>query len=522
MAARMIAAACLGAMLGLPGLVGEIGLQAPAAAGAGVAGADEVDAEVRFKRALAELRARRFAAAAIGFESLWREGRSTKVLAFAAQAREGAGHWLHAIEHMRALLGADATLDARGRARLTARMAAARRHTAPLVVRLKSEEGSIGEAKVTLRRVAPDEVRPLLELAIEPHGPSGLIADGRVIDLDPGVWSLTVEAPGFRARQRVFAVMPRPRRGEAGLHGPSDLAGADEVEFSLELITVPTVLALAPEAAVDAGAQWTLSYEEGLGGGLRMIGGARAREQLSLVPGRWRARVEAPGYVAQEFTWEVGAGDPAPVAMTAEAPPPAPAMPPELPRARDPGLGLGLGLGLSGGVSFGVGTGLLIQHSAAYGNFRRAPDNAGFVAAVTGSAVGSAMVGAGLGLGIAALTSALPLRSGRRGLKNRGLWIELGVGGGVALITAAWYAREWQRVQRDLYGEGDTGMTAPDVKAQHRETTAAAVLGAGVGLAAGAGVALLTRHLVRRANTSRGLALGGGPGLIGLGVRGRF
>jgi hypothetical protein len=299
------------------------------------------------------------------------------VLAFAAQAREGAGHWLHAIENMRALLGADMTLDARGRARLTARMAAARRHTAPLVVRLKSAEGSIGAARVTLRRVAPDEVRPLLGLEIE---------DGRVIDLDPGVWSLTVEAPGFRPRQRVFAVMPRPRRGEPI---------ADEVEFSLELITVPTVLALAPEAAVDAGAQWTLSYEEGLGGGLRTIGGAQAREQLSLVPGRWRARVEAPGYVAQEFTWEVGAGDPAPVTMIAEAPPPAPAMLSEPPRARDPGLGLGLGLGLSGGVSFGVGTGLLIQHSAAYGDFRRAPDNAGFVAAVTGSAVGSAMVGAG-------------------------------------------------------------------------------------------------------------------------------
>lgn len=508
MAARMIAAACLGAMLGLPGLVGLDGLPAPAtgdvAGAVEVAAEKEVDAETRFKRALAELRARRFAAAANGFESLWREGRSTKVLAFAAQAREGAGHWLHAIENMRALLGADMTLDARGRARLTARMAAARRHTAPLVVRLKSAEGSIGAARVTLRRVAPDEVRPLLGLEIE---------DGRVIDLDPGVWSLTVEAPGFRPRQRVFAVMPRPRRGEPI---------ADEVEFSLELITVPTVLALAPEAAVDAGAQWTLSYEEGLGGGLRTIGGAQAREQLSLVPGRWRARVEAPGYVAQEFTWEVGAGDPAPVTMIAEAPPPAPAMLSEPPRARDPGLGLGLGLGLSGGVSFGVGTGLLIQHSAAYGDFRRAPDNAGFVAAVTGSAVGSAMVGAGVGLGIAALTSALPLRSGRRGIKNRGLWIELGVGGGVALISAAWYAREWQRVQRDLYGEGDTGMTAaPDVKAQHRETTAAAFLGAGVGLAAGAGVALLTRHLVRRADAGR-LALGGGPGLVGLGVRGRF
>lgn len=498
MAAEMIvAAACLCAVLDAVSL----------RLSAGPAGAEEAEArpefaaEERFKRGIAELKARRFAAAATEFESLWREGRSTQVLNFAAQAREGAGHWLHAIEHMRLLLAVDPTLDARLRARLIARMAAARRHTVPLVVRLKSEEGAIEGAKVTLRRVAPDEVRPLLELAIK---------DGRAIDVDPGVWSLTVEAPGFRPRQRVFAVMPRPRRGE-----PTP----EEVEFSLALITVPTLLALAPDAAVDAGAQWTLNYEEGLGGGLRMIGGAHARERLSLVPGRWRARVEASGYVAQEFTWVVGEGDPAPVTLIAEAPPSAPP-PPEPPRARDPGLGLGLGLGLGGGVTFGVGVGLLIQHRSAYREFRRAPDNAGFVAAVTGSAVGSAMVGAGVGLGIAAITAALPARGEARGIKERGLWIELGVGGGVALITAAWYAREWQRVQRDLYGEGQTGMTAPDVRAQHRETTAAAFLGAGVGLMTGAGVALLTRALVRR--SPRRVDLGGGPGLVGVGVHGRF
>ena len=57
--------------------------------------------------------------------------------------------------------------------------------------------------------------------------------------------------------------------------------------------------------------------------------------------------------------------------------------------------------------TFGVGVGLLIQHRSAYREFRRAPDNAGFVAAVTGSAVGSAMVGAGVGLGIAAITAGL-------------------------------------------------------------------------------------------------------------------
>jgi hypothetical protein len=498
----IIAAACIGAVLGV------FGLQAPAAADVAAAEAGpDADAEARFTRALAELKARRFHVAATEFEALWREGRSTRVLSFAAQAREGAGHWLHAIEHMRALLnatggaGTEPALDSRLRARLTGRMTAARRHTVPLLVHLRSEEGAVAGATLTLRRVAPDELRPLLDLPIE---------DGRVVDVDVGVWSLTVQAPGFRATQKVFAVLPRPRRGDPV---------AEEVGFSLERITVPTLLALAPDEAVAAGAQWTLTLEDGPGG-LRTIGGAQAREQLSLVPGRWRARVEAGGFVAQEFTWTVGQEEPPRVTLVAEAPPLVPVRAPTMPpRARDPGLGLGLGLGLTGGVSLGVGAGLLIQHRPAYAEFQRAPDNAGFVAALTNSAVGSGMIGAGLGLGIAAISAAVPVRRGGSGIKNRGLWAELGVGGAVALITAAWYSREWQRVQRDLYGQGDTGMTAPDVQAQQRETTAAAFIGAGVGLATGAGVALVTRHLVRRADR---VALGGGPGIVGVGVRGRF
>jgi uncharacterized membrane protein len=144
----------------------------------------------------------------------------------------------------------------------------------------------------------------------------------------------------------------------------------------------------------------------------------------------------------------------------------------------------------------GTGAGLLIQHRRAYARFQVAPDNEVFVAALNASAAGAGLVGAGLGLGGAAITAGL-------GADRRWLWGELGVGGGLALIGAAWYARDWQRVQRDLYGVMDSG--SPDLKAQHRETAAAAVLGAGVGLAVGAGVALVTRHRVgRRVRVSAG------------------
>ena len=114
---------------------------------------------------------------------------------------------------------------------------------------------------------------------------------------------------------------------------------------------------------------------------------------------------------------------------------------------------------------------------------------------------------------------------------DRVLWAELAVGGGLALIGSAWYAREWQHVQKDLYdGKKDPEMdgtpSGHDPKAQHREMAASSIIGAGAGLMLGAGVALLTRTVVDlRARRERGSArwgLAGGPGQVGLGVRGRF
>lgn len=503
----MIAAACIVAL----GVFGAAWAPSEVEGGeAVVTGAGEADAEARFKKALVDLKARRFHVAAQGFEALWREGRSTRVLNFAAQAREGAGHWAHAIEHMRTLLAEEPDMNAKLRARLTARRMAARRHTLPVLIRLQADGGVPTGARLTLRRVAPDEVRPLLVTEGD---------DGRVIDVDPGVWSLTIEVPGYRSRQRVLAFPRRSRRADPP---------AEEVVFPLERILVPATLAIEPAAAVAAGAQWTLTLEEGEAGtgGLRMIGGAQAVEKLSLAPGRWRARLEAVGYEPQEITWVAGEGDPPPVTLVALPAPPDPA--PDVqarPAARDPGAALAIGLGATGGLSFVVGVGLLAQHRKTYAEFVPAPDNQAFVKALTASAAGSGMVGAGIGLAIAAVTAAVPSTSGRgsrpggpwRGIKNRGLWAELGVGGGVALIGAAWYAREWPRVQRDLYGQSTS---APEGD-QRRETAAAAFIGAGVGLATGAGVVLLTRHLVRRSAKAR-VDVAGGPGLVGFGLRGQF
>ena len=177
--------------------------------------------------------------------------------------------------------------------------------------------------------------------------------------------------------------------------------------------------------------------------------------------------------------------------------------------------GLGLGLGLAGALSLGLGVGLLVQHRRGYARFEAAPDNAGFVAALTASEVGSGLVGSGLGLAAAALGEGL-------GLGDRGRWTQLVIGGGLALIGTAWYAREWPHVQRDLYEGGSRADGGHDAGAVHRETAAAAVLGAGLGLAAGAGVALLTR-LLRGSRARRTAARWGMVGNRGgLGLGGQF
>ncbi len=174
----------------------------------------------------------------------------------------------------------------------------------------------------------------------------------------------------------------------------------------------------------------------------------------------------------------------------------------------------GLGLGLAGAMSLGLGTGLLLQHRRGYAHFEAAPNNAGFVTALTASEAGFGLLGAGFGLGVTAVSARLKLG-------ERGMWAELVVGGAVALIGTAWYAREAPQVQRDLYEGGVR--PGHDVGALRREAAAAGLLGAGVGMVAGAGVLLLLRRLLRGFRGRRTAAHWGMVGnRDGLGLGGRF
>lgn len=206
------------------------------------------------------------------------------------------------------------------------------------------------------------------------------------------------------------------------------------------------------------------------------------------------------------------------VAVEPEGPAPASRRPPRQADAApelspDARLGLGLGLGLAGGFSLGTGIGLTLRYRQVYPRFTPAPHNAGYVAALSATNSGSAMIGAGLGLGASALTAGL-------GARDQALWGELAAGGTLAIAGVAWYVTEWQRVQKMLHDGGKDRATI-DLAPLRRETAAAGLIGAGIGLAFGAGAALLTRHLIaRRLLRPDRVAVGVGP--TGVGLVGRF
>lgn len=442
----------------------------------------------RFDAAIELQSKRRFAEAAAAFEALRADTGLPRYRLQAGQAREAAGQLAHAIEQWEALLAEEPGMPPARRAEVQARIEAARKKTVPVELRAA---GEAPEVIFTIRRIGDD--RPPLVRAVA----SG--SAGATVSLDPGPWDISASAPGFvAARQEIAAA--RPARGPAAPVVVALAPARDVREVSLEL---------GPPAAIEAGLRLTLRAGEGVLAAPEArtieIAEAAAQQPLTLAPGRWTARLEAPGFVARELEIEVGDAAPGPLTL---APEPAPVRPPPPPAPRPPDtrLGLGLGLGLTGGLVFGTGVGLVLRHRQVYPNFTPAPDNAGYVAAIGATNVGSAMIGGGLGLGAAALTAGL-------GARDRALWGELAAGGALAIAGASWYATEWQRVQKMLY-DGNKEGVAVDLAPLRRETAAAAILGSGVGLVVGTGVALLTRHLVARRAAARARVHVGAAGLV--------
>lgn len=435
----------------------------------------------RFDAALALQARRKYAEAAAAFEALQVDTGLSRFRLQAGQAREAAGHLAHAIEQWRALLAEEPAMAPGKRAEIQARIDAARKKTVPVTIQLAGEATAV---TVTIQR----DGRPPLTRALAAGGEL-------LLDLDPGSWDISAEAPGFVAAHQACAPT-RPSKGAPPVVAVVVAPTRDLREVTLEL---------GPPEAIEAGLRVTLRAADDVPATpearAQELPRAAAQEALKLAPGRWTAVLEAPGFVTREVALEVGGEEPpAPWILEAEPPPPAPPPPAPAPPP-DPRLGLGLGLGLGSGLVFGTGVGLVVRFRGIYPRFTPAPDNAAYVAAVGATDVGAAMIGGGLGLGAAAVTAGL-------GARERVLWGELAGGGVLAIAGVSWYVTEWQRVQKMLYDGNKSGQTI-DLGPLRRETAAAAILGAGTGLALGAGVALLTRRLVaRRAATRARVGLG--------------
>lgn len=239
--------------------------------------------------------------------------------------------------------------------------------------------------------------------------------------------------------------------------------------------------------------------------GLRPAGGA-ATAEVALDPGVWELVVAGGG---REARLELHVDrSPRAIELSLQPSAPSPAPPPGPPERRR-SLPLMLSLGGLGGVSAISGAVLAGIGASRFGDRTRAcaADLAdlrcvevGLLAEVRQTGAGGGLVGAGFGIGVAAITAALPVR--------RRAWIaELAAGGGLLVLGAAWLAGENVAYAR---ATGDADYLARIEPWMARRTVAAALLGAGVGLAVGATTGLV----VRRRMTLRPTL-----GLSGVGLR---
>ena len=394
---------------------------------------------------------RRHAEAAALLERLAEETGQSELLFDAGQARFAAGHRAHALARWQAYARAPGR-SGDDLALVARRIADARALLTPVALVVHVPE-DMSEVTVTIRRRydAVDQQRPPLVVAgLRPSG--GTVT--AELALDPGVWEVAVA--GAEARQRLGGEDERP--------GPQERAWGE-----------------APRAA----------------GGER-----RAQPELAGA----EARPE-PAEGARTIEVQVDR-TPRTVELSLR-PAPSPAPPPAPPRR----VGLTVGLGALAGLALVPGAALVAVGSrrvaartgACAGDLTDARCvEAGLLAEVQLAGAGGGLLGAGVGLAGAAVTAAFPVA--------RRVWFgELAGGGALLAIGAGWLAAEnvaYARTPDDdaLY----LARTGPWLA---RRTAAAALLGAGIGLALGATTGLVAR---------RRIALRPTLGLSGVGLQGAF
>jgi hypothetical protein len=497
---------------------------APAVAPAPAPAPAASDPEARAEEAATLYGQRKYAEAAVILEELWAGVHEPRDLFNAALARLALGHRTHAIHYWETYLKQDG-IPADGREQAESRIQKAQ--AASVAVLLRISPAAVAEVGVTytLTRVASDakDARPPVVIELAPNAPE-FSAGGRTVYLDPGKWTLKVDARGYLVGTQELTI----KSGQAGF--------PREIVLGQDPLYRQATFQIEPPEAVAAGATVTLQRMTLAAQPVQCpLSGAGACT-LRLEPGDWEVTVAAPGY--QRYTEKVTLGaqptasfavalvptvaaapapapTPAPVTADTAPPPPEPPAKPEI-VPKHVRLKLSTGL-IAGGIPLFIGgLALGVTGSNNYQDRQTAgASSAELLAPIRMRTAGIGLVGAAVGLWATGLTAEYDV-------KPRAWYAELGVGGALLLSGTIWTAvgtARWNQNNIRAFSCGNS--EGLDCFSSHR-MAAGFFLGAGAALVAGSTLGLLVHRKYRRLPQRAALSpyfAGGGAGLV---VQGRF
>ena len=454
------------------------------------------------QEAMASGRASKYSEAGRQFEACARSSGDASLWKKAGMARYSAKQYAHTIEALDAYLRVHG-----GDAQVEAMLEDARKNSTTVRFSVVTAAGAATPERLRVRPrggVEGDEI----DL---PWSRSAVSVD---VWLDPGQWSAELALPGGG------------RVGPQDIQAARDASGPQVVLFRVEAAAaVPTPpatagtttgdveLSLGPGAALRRGVELTWSGPETRPP--QVVRKPTSRWPLAV--GRWQVQAKAKRFEPQTRDVEVGPGEPGRVRL-------------ELKRTREDRARIGVAAGL-GGVSLvllATGVALVARGGKDY---RAATDGIdgtrtpaslaasdAAIESIRGSSNGMLLATSAAGAGAAAITVAA---DGSSEL----LAVEAGVGGALLIAGIAWLVPAKKQYAADA---SDTPGWAPDRTYfdEHRrpELAAAGLLGLGAGLAAGAGVALITRAVLGGRKSRRAATLGPitAPRAVGLALRGTF
>lgn len=419
------------------------------------------EASARSASARAHYAAHRYREAAQVYEALWRDTRAAKYLFNAGMARAAAEHDGAAIVHWQAYLAAAPTIASGERSMLEGEIAAARRRTRPVHLRV---EGPLAGATLVLDAPegASQGARDPLEL---------VPAESIELSLESGTWQATLTRPGRPAsvvRFRVAADAEPTITVGAEVLAPTPAEARPPIASTAPAAPATLILEIGPRRALARGVTVTAD-----GPAPAVTRTLRAPSSpWVLRAGAWTLRATAPDRQTASATITLGPDDTRRVAL-------------HLPRDRAAQTRLGLGLGLGGAGLVFVTAGAVVAARAPHRDLL-CDDHATCSATadhVLDRSIGFSLIGTGLGAAVPAVTAGLGRTGNAPTSSDRALMAEAGVGGVLLVGGLAWYLSEVTRTT-----------ALDDIPRQH---AAATLRGLGGGMLGGAVISLVVRRLTR-------------------------